>query len=243
MWKLIRTAASAAEDLLYPCRCPICQQISNGFCSRCAAELPFTGKSVCVTCGRPLLLPTEEYCPDCRTYTHAFDQSRSLLRYEGEVRESIHRIKYEHKKEYLDAYAKVMAERMQEKLRQWDPQVLTYVPMLPAARRKRGYNQAEELAGSFSGYTGLPCMDLLEKTEKTAEQKKMDRVERRRNLQRAFAVRPEALDERGALPFQRILLIDDIYTTGSTVDAASAVLKEHGAEKVYALTICIGQNL
>ena len=118
----------------------------------------------------------------------------------------------------------------------WKPQVIVPVPLHWRKQRMRGFNQAELLAEELSGYTGIPVdSKLLEKGKATRSQKKLDATERKKNLREAFRV-------VGNPSGKRILLIDDVYTTGSTMDVLSRALLEKGASHVFFLTLCIGSN-
>lgn len=189
----------------------------------------------CLKCGKQLEEEAEEYCTDCRKGHHLYVRGRGLFRYEGQEKEAIHKIKYENKREYLVTIADYMAEYLGEEIRRWNIDICVPVPMHRRKRRKRGYNQAEILAGLLSEHLDL-VMDkkLLIKLYETGEQKELSAKERRNNLQDAFF----AEDCSGL----NILLVDDVYTTGSTIDAAADALLQAGANKVYFAAICIGSG-
>nr|WP_298515103.1 ComF family protein [uncultured Marvinbryantia sp.] len=253
-WKRAgRRAGAAALDLLLPRRCAICGTLSVGICGECRKKLPYIRGDVCFCCGRPLADPDAEYCPACRAKKHAYTQGRALYLYTDAVRESLHAVKYHNKREYLEYYAREMAEHLAEAWKTWQPQVMIPIPMHPSACRKRGYNQAEILAKELGRILGIPVRcDVLKKVRKTASQKELDYRARQSNLKGAFAVaekymhssrREGGLQEipRGSercLPWERVLLVDDIYTTGSTVHEAAVVLKNAGIKCVYFVTIC-----
>lgn len=130
-----------------------------------------------------------------------------------------------------------MAEQYEDLLRSWNPDALVPIPLHKTRKRKRGFNQAQLLAEKLGEILEIPVEKrILERTKKTGPQKELNDVQRRANLKNAFQVR------QNDVRLKRIVLVDDIYTTGSTIDAAAAVLLEHGAEKVYFLTICIGRG-
>lgn len=130
-----------------------------------------------------------------------------------------------------------MAERYEDLLRSWNPDALVPIPLHKTRKRKRGFNQAQLLAEKLGKRLEIPVEKrILERTKKTGPQKELNDVQRRANLKNAFQVR------QNDVRLKRIVLVDDIYTTGSTIDAAAAVLLEHGAEKVHFLTICIGRG-
>lgn len=147
-------------------------------------------------------------------------------------------IKYKNKREYLDFYAAAMDRRFRKLVKSWQADVLIPIPVHPSRKRSRGYNQAEELAVRLSKYWDIPVdCDLLVRSKKTAPQRKLNPEERLKNLQEAFALS----ETYGAsqLP-ECVILIDDIYTTGSTIEACARRLKAAGVKKIHFLSICIG---
>ena len=130
-----------------------------------------------------------------------------------------------------------MAAYVKPELPLWRPDVLVPVPLHPRKLRKRGYNQARLLAEGVGAALGLPVdARLVRRKNSTEAQMRLGRLARQRNLEQAFAI------GKGRKARGNILLVDDIYTTGSTVDAIARVLKENGAGKVYVLTACIGSD-
>lgn len=254
LWK--KEIVDAVLDLLLPRRCPLCGKLSAGICPECRRKLPYIRGEVCFRCGRPLAERDAEYCPACSSRRFAYTQGRALYLYTDVVKESLHAVKYHNKREYLEYYAQEMAERLGAVLEAWEPQVLIPIPMHPSAKRKRGYNQAEILAKELGRRLALPVRcDVLKKVRKTANQKELDYRARRSNLKGAFQVAKEytpdspagsrhgdtlreAADKaKSSLPWERVLLVDDVYTTGSTVHEAAAALKEAGVKYVYFVTI------
>ena len=134
-------------------------------------------------------------------------------------------------------YIEEMLSEYGAALRRFRPDVIIPVPVHPSRYRKRGYNQAEILARKLGERLQIEvCSTLLVRVKRTRPQKELNTAERMRNLQKAFIV-------EGTLPkrYRRILLIDDIYTTGSTMETCTRRLKEAGAEKVFCISICSGQ--
>ena len=176
-----------------------------------------------------------EYCLDCVRRRRTFDSGAALLNYNEAARHSMAAVKYKNKREYLDFYSEAMALRFGDTVRGWQADVLIPVPIHPSRRRKRGYNQAEELAKRLGKQWGLPVeAKLLVRTRRTQPQRGLNPEERLENLQAAFAADT-------ALPVpKRVILVDDIYTTGSTMEACSRVLKRAGAEEIHFVVICIG---
>ena len=188
----------------------------------------------CMKCGRPVKME-EEYCEDCRKGAHHFTEGRSIFWY-GEVwRQSLVRFKYYGCREYGDFYAKAMSVFGKKYLERWKPDLIVPVPLHPRKKRMRGFNQAAYLAERLSVLTGIPWNGhLVKKIRSTRSQKKLNAIQRRQNLKNAYQV-----TER--IPGFSVLVVDDVYTTGSTADAMAMCLLEAGAEKVYFLTICAGR--
>lgn len=224
---------------MYPRRCPLCHRILRSshelLCPDCAEEIrPISGPR-CYKCGKPVK-EDEEYCRDCSAHPGAFDQGRGIFHYDDRMKYSIMKYKYFGCREYSRFYGKAMYLYGREMLALWKPQVIVPVPLHWRKQRMRGFNQAELLAEELSEYTGIPVdTRLLKKRHATKSQKKLDAVGRKKNLREAFQV-------AGNPAGKRILLIDDVYTTGSTMDVLSRALLEKGASHVFFLTLCIGSN-
>lgn len=225
-------------NILYPRSCPICHRILKDqkslICRECAVDLkPYSGPR-CMKCGRPVKAE-QEYCSECAGISRSFTQGRGIYLYDDRMRASLVKYKYYGRREYGDFYAAAMCRYAEKELRLWKPDLILPVPLHPAKQRQRGFNQAEYLADRIGDHFGIPVTaGILKKIRRTRSQKKLDAAERRRNLQGAFGTEDdlEGLD---------ILIIDDVYTTGSTVDAASAALLEAGAERTFFLAICMAE--
>lgn len=227
-------------DLLYPRRCPVCDDIVGGralICEPCRLRLHPVGEPLCKKCGKPLSTAEAEYCPDCGRKKHLYVRGRAALEYDSVMRESIGRFKYKNRREYGDFYVQELLRACGEAVRSWNPDLLIPIPLHKSRRRKRGFNQAELIARGLGKELGIPVSaDSLLRTKKTSPQKELNDQERKSNLKNAFQL------AKDNVKFKKILLIDDIYTTGSTIDAAASVLLDHGAEKVYFLCISIGRG-
>lgn len=179
--------------------------------------------------------PRQEYCRDCGKNGRYFDRGRAAFPYTGKIKKSILNMKLHNKRRNADFFSAAMTAVLKEELEHWEIDVIVPIPLHPKKRRCRGFNQAELLAVPLGEALKIPVIpDLLKKKEETSEQKELDRKSRQKNLKKAFKIGPYDVK------LSRVLLVDDIFTTGSTVDAAAAVLKEAGAEAVFFLTACIG---
>ncbi len=205
-------------------------------CQACLSKLPLVKEPRCVKCGKPV---HEEgtLCRDCTEISHEYTQGIGVFLYDEVMRKSISYFKYQGRREYGRFYGAAAWEYEREILKKWAPQVIIPVPVHISRKIARGYNQAEVIACELGRKMRLPvAANAVVRTEKTIAQKDLSPEERRKNLEHAFV--------KGKNPFlwKRVLLIDDIYTTGSTVDAVSHILKESGAEEIYVLSVCIGKG-
>ncbi len=228
-------------NLIYPRRCPICDEIVGGFdrliCCSCSGKLHRVREPLCKKCGKPLEEETAEYCPDCVRRSHAYVRGRAALEYDAFMRGSIGRFKYKNRREYADFYVRELLTLCGDAVKSWDAQALVPIPLHRERRRRRGFNQAELVARGLGRELGIPVRtDLLFRKKRTKPQKDLTDRERRSNLKNAFQA------GKNDVRLERVILIDDIYTTGSTIDAAASVLLGHGVENVYFLSICIGRG-
>ena len=227
-------------NILYPERCPVCHNILRGkgkVCPPCGKKLPYTKEPRCQKCGKEIEKTEVEYCRDCQRFSHAFDKGRGVFVYEQTMRKSISMFKYHNRREYAAFYAEEMYRRCSNFLKNCNPEVIVPIPIHKQKRRKRGFNQAELVAKELGKLLKLPVdTDCLVRFEKTTPQKELTRRERKENLKRAFRI--------GKLrkPYERVLIIDDIYTTGATIDAVCEILRENRVKNLFFLTICVGRN-
>ncbi len=225
-------------DCLYPRCCPICHApaapAGELICPACLKRLKPLGEPRCKKCGKPLPGDTREYCTDCSVHPHVFDEGVGIFPYDEIMQKSILMFKNRGRREYGDFYVAAMLHYAKERLADWHPDCVVSVPLHPARQRQRGYNQSAYLAEGLSDLLGFPVCEALLRVQNTKAQKTLSAGERRRNLRQAFV---PAMQE---LPYRRILLVDDVYTTGSTLDAVSKVLREMGAGRIFFLTVCQG---
>ena len=177
-------------DLLYPPRCPICDKAvlpEEGFCAACRKKIRPAAEPACMKCGKPLADSRQEYCADCRRKKHAFVQGKALWVYEKEVKKSIYRFKYQDRREYAKVYAQEIAARYEKYLKDRRIEAIIPIPLHKKRKRKRGYNQAELLAGELGNILGLPVYtDVLVRVRDTKPQKTLDDAKQKNNLKEAF---------------------------------------------------------
>lgn len=228
-------------DWIYPRRCPVCDGILEKdepyICRTCAPELEPLKEPRCRKCGVPIRSLTEEYCVHCAGETHSFDRGFAVYPYHGPIGESLMRFKYSGRQEYAGFYAQAIAVCGGREIRRMRPEILIPVPLHRKKLQTRGYNQAEVLARRLSEKTGIPVeTDLVVRRKRTLPQKELNRRQRKKNLKDAFAMKRECRP----FPWKRVLLVDDIYTTGSTVDALALLLKRNGAAEVFFVAVAAG---
>ena len=157
--------------LLYPVRCPFCDEIVPGFenlvCDSCQKELTPI-KSYCMKCGKHVQ-QGEEYCDACREAPHSYSRGRCLFSYEGKVKKSIYRFKYGSRQEYAKAYAQLIAEEMGDFIQNCRADALLPVPLHIRRQQKRGYNQAALLAKALGSIYHIPASDTKNKKHDSTE--------------------------------------------------------------------------
>ncbi len=199
-------------------------------CGECMSKLEVTGDHVCLACGVPMS-DEADYCMRCQNVKSEFVRNRSPLVYDGTARDIIHRLKFGGKKYLAETLGAFMSDEYLKSRMECD--IAVYVPMTEAEEKKRGFNQSELLAREVGARLNIPVLPALVKTRETATQKLLSGKERAQNLKGAFACVFEEVKGR------RILLIDDVFTTGATASACAAALLKGGARDVSVLTAAV----
>ena len=160
-----------------------------------------------------------------------------MFAYDPVMRRSISMFKYHNRREYAKFYAEEMYRHCGHFIKSGKPDVIIPIPVHRLKKRQRGFNQAELVAKELGKLIHVPVVtNYLIRSEKTTPQKELTRLQRKANLKKAFAI------ARTGVSYERVLLIDDIYTTGATIDAVSEILKENQTKIIFFLTICVGRN-
>ncbi len=237
------TWLNAALGFLYPELCQICGSerapASDGFVGvRCWNQVRFIKPPFCERCGLPFEgdITTSFECTNCRELELHFQSARSAVTARGTVLEAIHRYKYQRALWFEPFLADLLIREAAPVLREkrWD--WIVPVPLHPVKRREREFNQAERLGARLSDTTGIPLnIRLLMRVTPTRTQTLLSRAERAANVRNAFVVRP-GLKLNG----ERIVLLDDVFTTGATTNASAKVLRKAGAGDVCVWTVARG---
>ncbi len=221
-----------ATDWLFPPRCVGCGKVGARFCAQCMAAAPRLNPPLCVRCGQELDPPAADgLCPRCRRRPPAFFAARAWAHMEGSVQRAVHRLKYRRDLGLGEALARPLLALAEET--GWAIESVLPVPLSPSRRRQRGYNQAALLAYPVALGLGVPYLGkALIRARETRSQVGLSVAERWANVAGAFhTVQPEAIAGK------TLLLIDDVMTTGATLDAAAQALLAAGARQVFALTV------
>ena len=262
----LRTGGFLFRDILYPPFCILCHQptlaraapATPPLCSNCtdaaqrlrlpvlrppaSSTPPFLPQAenaaLCWQCSRPFsgAQPLPARCADCVQRNPAFQNALATHRTAGVIRELLHRFKYEGNPFLALPLASWLAESLQdERLRSPLPEVLVPVPLHWWKKWRRGFNQADLLARQLHKLSGIPLEPLLRRIRDTGSQTALRREDRLHNLERAFQIR-----SRSVVSGRHVLLIDDVLTTGATLDGCARELHRAGAASVRALAVARG---
>lgn len=235
----LRELAVASTQLLFPPSCLLCKrQLSSRqlpfVCERCAAGLQFITSPRCLCCGVPFPAGVDHLCSTCLRGDYHFDLARAPLTYAGPIPDLVHTLKFRGRLSGLASMAH-LAQSSGILDDFTEPDLILPVPLHPSRLRKRGFNQALLLAKSlFPSWQKRINPYLLVKKQETRAQIELKGRERRRNLRGAFA-----LHTPDAVAGKKILLVDDIFTTGSTVDRCSEIVKRARCKRVEVCTLAM----
>lgn len=246
---MLKAAIDSLASVLFPAPCAICGQAlitasRIPVCAMCLDELERISHPICACCGRPLVSPApqarpaepgppaaELRCRLCRANFYAFDRARSFAVYDRALSEAVLLLKYEEVTSLADWFGARLAEIA--RAAEWHADVVVPVPLHRDRRRERGYNQAELIAKSVARRLKLPIRaNLLIRTKPRPPQLVLSRAEHWQSVRGAYAARPGMKIDN-----LRVLLLDDVLTTGATLDACSRALKKAGASVVFGLTV------
>ncbi len=230
---VVRRMAVAAVDLLFPKRCVGCGDEGSFLCQRCSEELPMLEPPYCFLCARPERLVLG-LCSRCRGRLLEMDGIRSPYRMEGVVREAVHALKYQSVRAFAPTLGGLLADYVSRNPMPVD--VLVPVPLHPRRERSRGYNQSALMAQAMGEAFDVPVeADALRRLRQTPPQARSvgGGDERRSNVSGAFEAEATLVQGR------RIVVIDDVCTTGATLEACAIALRSAGASSVWGLTLAL----
>ncbi|MFV0516108.1 MAG: ComF family protein [Aminipila sp.] len=255
----VKDIAGIFLDFIFPSNiyCICCDNLIDksrkyALCDNCLESLNWANECTCSKCGKSLIenekrkilrkihVNTEGYnelCDDCKANTHYFERAFTCLKYGHKEREMVHKYKYNGKAYMGEKLGKILLDRIL--IEDINVDLVTAVPSHPKNRAIRGYNQTELMAKVVAkGLKVVYNNQVLIRKNYKAAMNKLDVNERFMNVKGAYGatLKTKEIDNKS------ILLIDDVYTTGSTVDECSRILLESGASKVYVLTLASGAN-
>lgn len=227
------------KGLIFPRRCPVCDEVLefNGelICKECKPKLKYILEPRCKKCEKQLITQEQEYCYDCKNKKHFYKEGIAGFSHVGVIKKSIYDIKYSNKREYVNFYVKEMSKLYKRYILDWNCDGIIPVPLHFRKKIKRGYNQAEIIAKAFSRELGIKMYgNLLKRQKYTKPQKELNDIQRKKNLEKAFKI------TKNIVELKKAILVDDIYTTGNTIDACAKELLNSGVDEVYYLSISIG---
>lgn len=231
-------------DFLYPASCHLCSRtLTQGkhLCDLCAETLHLIKAPFCSQCGECYdgSISSEFICPNCSNLSLAFDFARAALHGDGAGRELVHDFKYRRQIHLARELARLTAIALDDP--RFHPYrengILVPVPLYWLRMRKRKFNQSEEIAKCLAKLTHIPAINALKRNRNTQTQTRFSRAKRLENLSGAFEAVPRF---KSAIRDQPVILLDDVFTTGSTANECAKVLLHNGAARVAVLTVLRG---
>lgn len=223
-------------NLLYPHRCAVCDRtvLDDAYiCPFCKPKIRINEGPTCMKCSKKLDDENSLYCHDCSRKRSEYERGFAIFEYDR-INESLYRFKYGGRPEYARFYAAFAQKRYETALRSLGIDALIPVPIHKKRFNKRGYNQAYEFASQLSKRFGIRVVDdAVIRCRNTAPLKRLGAEERQKNLKKAFKL------TKNDVNFKKVCIVDDIYTTGATVNAIAGLLKSAGVQEVYFLTVAI----
>lgn len=234
-------------NMIYPRCCPVCSKIviprDCKVCPQCKYLFKRIVEPRCKKCSKPIENEEKEYCFDCSSKNLHYIRGYAIWVYDDIMKKSISGYKFAGKKEYADYYVEEMITSYADEIHKIKPDCLIPIPIHRSKLRKRGFNQAELIAKGIAKELNIPIFaKTLIRNKKTLPQKGLNDKERLKNLMQAFSFSNKDILNYTNGKLNKVILIDDIYTTGSTIEACTKVLIESGVHEVYFLCICIGKG-
>ncbi len=237
----LRDIAQSIGKILYPEVCPLCGKViddSKGYvCPDCTIKVVKISEPVCLKCGKELLDSEEDCCEDCKTREKHYYKGFPALNYNTHMAKCLSDFKYHNMRCYGTFLADIIVKTKGKDILLAGPEVIVPVPVHKSKLRDRGYNQAEVLGRELSKRLKIPVdAGLIVRETKTTPQKGLSGEQREENLKKAF------ISSEKIVEYNSALIVDDIYTTGATVEACTQVLHNMGIKDVYYTSVCIGKG-
>lgn len=227
---------------VFPPSCVLCQEIlapgEQYICKDCEAKTSYIKHPVCMKCGGEITEKEQALCEDCSRFDRHFVKGFPAMKYDYPIDEALAAFKYQNKRGYGEFFASEIFKVHGDAIQQLKVDVLVPIPIHQKKLLKRGYNQAELLADDLGKELGVPVdTELLKRTIHTPPQKKLDQHERELNMKKAFQSTDKIVN------YKKVMLVDDIYTTGATVEACTKLLLDKGVKEVYYTSVAIGVGM
>ncbi len=226
-------------SLFYPTQCCCCKRYIKDFryfyiCEKCYNSIKNINQNVCKMCLKPLSSEYVDICIECRerkkTY---FEYIKASVYYESPIKELIHIFKFGQKKSAVKILGKIILEKTGDEFFN-DIDYITFVPLSKKTSDERKFNHAKVLACYIGKSKGIKVLDVIKKIKETQDQSNLKREERLKNLKDAFEIKKE---KEKIIYGKKIIIVDDIYTTGSTINEIAKILFEKRAQKIFGLVV------
>lgn len=226
-------------DVFFPRFCIACQQAifkksPMYLCEDCFQKIVFNRGAYCYYCGRAMGTEYDSVCMNCVELKPYFKEGISLIAYNAIERSFIHALKYNHGS-YLKRDLNLLLEHESDRLKALKNASLVPVPLHFLRKWKRGYNQSEWIAKALQKLLGGEILPLLKRKVNTRSQTSLTRSERKKNVENVFTLAKKTID-----PQKTYVLVDDVFTTGATLNACAKVLHENGAQNIRVFTLAHG---
>ncbi|SHH19984.1 ComF family protein [Tepidibacter thalassicus] len=235
---------STLLDYIYPrnikciiCKNPIPKTNPYSLCKNCFNEIHFIKKG-CIKCGKPLtLFYKDEFCINCKKEDYFFERALSCVEYDDNIHKLIYSFKYGRKTYLAYPIASIMKDKLEYESIDFD--YIIPVPLHKKRQIKRGFNQSQLISEILGKFTNKQMLDILYRNKHTKFLSNLTKKDRKNELKGVFTIK----GNQHKIIKKNILLVDDIFTTGSTVDEISKILLACGVKKIYVITFATGKNI
>lgn len=236
MMKIIDDLRNYLLDWLYPkdLTCLLCHETTaSELCDTCLSQVQFNIGKCCIVCGRMIHHTAYDVCEHCKSYHRHFERGVSVVVYDDYIKEVLKRLKYHHQSYLAENIAKLMFRCILQKDIETCYDVIVPVPLHTNREQTRGFNQAALIAKHLSKLTGLPVVNGLKRVLDTQPLNQMTKEERLNALESAFDINDQVTGH--------VILVDDIFTTGTTVNQCAKALKDNGVSNIMVATFAVGE--